>query len=493
MTRNTAQLLLALLFALLMLAYGATWLTLHELWRQINFSYSHGYLLLAASVWLIYERLAQRDYPLVMPAYSVLLLLALCSLLWLAAYATQVMVIQQALLPCIIACWFAAVFGWRVARSLFFPIVILFFAIPLWDFLILPLREIAVVVTQTVLDWLAIPALVDGFNIHVPVGTFVVAGGCSGLNYLLTGLVVGTLYAYMNLSSWWRRVIVVALVIALALLGNWVRIIALVLIGYATDMESSLVREHGSFGWVVFALAMGLFFLLVRWIKRGDRAPQRPRVDSVPVNWRQVVTAGVLATTAGLVFPGWGYWQQWQAVEGGALTVNVDPVTWQAIEPDWMPAYRGYDNVLAWRERGANDPLDVLMLIYRQQSQGKELISDLNRIAYEPQALSAVSQLDISDDLWVNQQLIRIPLEAENGLRRSDYRVVWWYYRVAGQPVIGDAEGKLLQLRALFSGDATAALVAVSMPCAPAQCERDAERMVTSPRLLQALRLAQTD
>src|SRR5690606_37908570 len=50
--------------------------------------------------------------------------------------------------------------------------------------------------------------------------------------------------------------IAIGTAVLLALLTNWLRIFLLVVIGYQTEMKSSLMEDHEFFGWVLFALVM---------------------------------------------------------------------------------------------------------------------------------------------------------------------------------------------------------------------------------------------
>ena len=55
-----------------------------------------------------------------------------------------------------------------------------------------------------------------------------------------------------------------ALMAALAVLANWVRVYTVIEAGYLTDMQSYLVRvSHYGFGWAVFAATLVVFFWLV--------------------------------------------------------------------------------------------------------------------------------------------------------------------------------------------------------------------------------------
>ena len=91
-------------------------------------------------------------------------------------------------------------------------------------------------------------------SIFIPFGQIVIADGCSGLRYFEIALALAYIIALLNNYS--ERKLLPALIIAaaLGLLANWIRIFILVLIGYESKMESSLMANHEYFGWFVFLL-----------------------------------------------------------------------------------------------------------------------------------------------------------------------------------------------------------------------------------------------
>src|SRR5690606_14047274 len=99
-------------------------------------------------------------------------------------------------------------------------------------------------------------ALIDGNNIFLPSGTIFIADGCSGLRYLIISLLIGYIMALMNHYRFMQSIGVLVIAVALGLVANWLRIYLLVLIGYLTDMQSSLMRDHETFGWIIFAMIM---------------------------------------------------------------------------------------------------------------------------------------------------------------------------------------------------------------------------------------------
>ena len=122
---------------------------------------------------------------------------------------------------------------------------------------------------------------------------FEIAGGCSGLHFFIVAPPSRCSTANCTGTDSRTRVKLVALAIALAMLTNWIRISIIIVAGHLTDMQHYLVSgEHYSFGWAVFAVAMAIYFLIVRrWVA------ERPAVAAPPargrVRWRRWNGAGL--------------------------------------------------------------------------------------------------------------------------------------------------------------------------------------------------------
>ncbi len=438
-----------------------------------------GYVVVAISLyfaWRLLQRVAEKP---AQPSRLALLFLFAAGFLSFAGHAAQVQVVQQFALWLQIGLWIAVVLGWRALRLMLPALLILLFALPLFDFLTDPLRQMAVAVTRQLLHWFGIPAFIDGYHITVPAGRFFVAGGCSGLNFLIAGTMIGYLHAYLHFSHRWRQLVVIALAAALAVVSNWVRIVALVLIGYHTEMRSELVYQHGTFGWWVFAGAMGLFFLFAHLLAANDPRHGKAAIAGIPhaQRWQVVIGWSAVALLVVALFPLWAR----LIVELDSAQPTAKPqlsASWRVEQPpDWQPQFQFHDRADHWRTDDGDRHFSLSVLTYLQQRQGKEMIYWNNAIAAEEHRLG--QEVIERDGLRLNRSLIR---------DRGQSRLVWWLYRVGSHTAVRDDIGKLLQLAALLQGDPTTALVALSLPCDSSLCQQELaseEFDVTAARLLR--------
>src|SRR5690606_34589281 len=98
------------------------------------------------------------------------------------------------------------------------------------------------------------PAIIDGNSIYIPFGHILIADGCSGLRYFVIALAIGYIISYLNRYNEKRLLVVLAAAAAIGLLANWIRIFILILVGYQSEMQSSLMGDHEMFGWILFGL-----------------------------------------------------------------------------------------------------------------------------------------------------------------------------------------------------------------------------------------------
>ncbi len=120
-------------------------------------------------------------------------------------------------------------------RASFFPFFLLVFCIPLGP-LVLPITFRLRMLVCGLVDFvannlLAIEVQRQGTALFNPVGhyRYEVAAACSGLHSLIATLGLAIVYAFVAFRSWWRRALMVASAFPLAVLGNLVRMLAIII------------------------------------------------------------------------------------------------------------------------------------------------------------------------------------------------------------------------------------------------------------------------
>ena len=173
-----------------------------------------------------------------------------------------------------------------------------------------------------------IPVYREGNYFVLPSGAWSVVEACSGVRYLIAAFMVGCIFAWLQYRASIKRVVFVCLALAVALVSNWLRAYAIVLIGHLSNNRIGTgVIDHNLFGWLIFGAAMfGLFSIGMRWADRerdSTLAPaQRSRAQPVSLLTIVTVLAASLLTVAA-----------WPSRLGGSVRVDVRPIQIEAIAP----------------------------------------------------------------------------------------------------------------------------------------------------------------
>lgn len=465
-------------------------------WTKLDESYSHGFLLLAVSL-VLCVLTARR----VRPRSGFYPFWLLPFLLALAAYAVGDLLMVQALRQLVLVPLFMlalmVLWGWRQMLPFLIPTGVLFFAMPVWDYMDWPLQLLTTAVNQFLLGFANIEFEVEGVFIYlIGVGAFEIAGGCSGLRYLLVANVLAALYAKLNYRTWRSFFILLPVGILVALLANWVRVFIIIYMGYVTEMETGLIEDHDAFGWWVFAATLVPLFFFARWLEG------RP-YENQPVNAgaHAGVTEGgaVAAKGAGLgavailslatalfLLP-----DQVETREG-TRSYSLTPLPSDQWSPlfqreleGWSPQIRQAD----WEYRNAffrtadltpgerpDQTALVSLFTYNPQRGGREVVQYGNRLYDGSNWLQeARFDVDAGDGVILRGVTLR--------LRQSDKRLhVAYGYYVEGRWETDQVRAKLAQLYGALNPRNDGSLLAVGVHC------RDCEGREAVSELARKLR-----
>jgi len=155
------------------------------------------------------------------------------------------------------------VFGWRTFDTLRFPLLFLFFMIPVpvtvYGIVALPLQLLTTKVSVFVLQFSPLPIWAEGNIIHVGREMLEVAEACSGLRSLISFIMIASLFAYLARVKMWQKLSIVAASIPVAVVGNVVRIIFTSFIAYIYGSKVASGFIHDVSGYIMFILAFIIF------------------------------------------------------------------------------------------------------------------------------------------------------------------------------------------------------------------------------------------
>jgi exosortase len=153
--------------------------------------------------------------------------------------------------------WFVLSYGTQCFHAALFPLLFLLLAIPLPTFaidrIILLLQKGSAAVAYGLFKAFGVPVYWSGLTFSLPGVDIEVAKECSGIrsgvSLFITGLVAGHIF----LRSGWRKVLLSALTLPIALFKNAVRIVTISCLGVYVDRSYLFGKLH-RYGGLPFAL-----------------------------------------------------------------------------------------------------------------------------------------------------------------------------------------------------------------------------------------------
>lgn len=249
-------------FISVLLIFHTTVRDLVERWMMFDESMGHGFLVLAICLYLSYISRAWRYSGTDDSFNRAGLPLFFCSIIWGLANIAGINIIEFLILPLILLFSLALFTGLHVTGKLLIPVAFIYFAIPVWDYLNNDLVDLTAYVVQSLVRHTEITAFIEGNSIFLPFGEILIASGCSGLRYFIVALFLSSFCGYMYFSKTSHRLLLIMMGAVLALLANWLRVFIIILIAHYSEMQSSLVKEHETLGWIVFMIFMCPLFIL---------------------------------------------------------------------------------------------------------------------------------------------------------------------------------------------------------------------------------------
>lgn len=157
--------------------------------------------------------------------------------------------------------------GLKALLHLWFPVAYLAFLVPppgwLIDQVTAPLKQFVSWAAMTILSSAGIPVAREGVTIYVSAYRLLVEDACSGLNSIVGLIAVSLLYIYLMRGSQLRyAALLTASTVPIAVLGNIIRIMTLILLTYFFGDEVAQGFLHQAAGIFLFAIDLLLVFAL---------------------------------------------------------------------------------------------------------------------------------------------------------------------------------------------------------------------------------------
>jgi exosortase len=173
--------------------------------------------------------------------------------------------------------------GRQWLRESFFPFILTAFCVPLgWSAISItfPMRVLVCKLVVWISNYiLQIDVARVGTALMDPSGAYQydVAAACSGIRSLFATVAVAIIYAMLCFTPWWKRGVLIAAAVPLAILGNTIRMLSIVIAAEIWGQGAgSYVHEGGPYGIISllpYVAAFGGLMLLGHWLHESMSKP----------------------------------------------------------------------------------------------------------------------------------------------------------------------------------------------------------------------------
>jgi exosortase len=244
----------------------------------------HGIIVLATGIWLIgreKDRFVQLRQPASPRLFWSVAIPAL--LVHVFGRAFGFLSIEIASLVVLLVSIGYLYLGTRAIRHLWFPIFYLCFLIPppggVIDAATAPLKTHISANAASLLGLFDYPIVHLGATLHIDQYQLLVEDACAGLNSLISLTAIGLFYIYLlHRASWRYSLFLLCWILPMAIVANFIRVVALVLITYHWGDAMAQGFLHSTAGILMFVTALAGIFVI-----DGLAWPLRRRLARAPV------------------------------------------------------------------------------------------------------------------------------------------------------------------------------------------------------------------
>jgi exosortase A len=459
---------LGLVLLVLLVLYRDTLVAMVLIWHRSE-TFAHCFLVPPISAWLAWRNRARLVGLQPAPQPWLLLALAAFAALWWLADVASINAATQFAFTALLVLSVPALLGLRVARVMAFPLLFLFFMVPVGEFLLPWFMDWTADFTIAAVRLSGIPVYREGLNFIIPSGSWSVVEACSGVRYMIASFMVGSLFAYLNYHSLRRRLVFCGIALLVPLVANWLRAYMIVMLGHLSGNKIAVGVDHLIYGWVFFGIVIGLMFWIgARWAENAPAPAKDPAAQPGAALALRYPAWVPVAASLLIAMPHAGEWQAGQAGQGGqpgtaaAQTPLVLPelgAAPAAAAPDVVlePHFEKPSAVAMRHYAFEGDVVTVHVAWYAQQTYGSKLASSNNLLVpSEDPVWRRVANGTVTTTLagkpvaWLSNDVFNGQVSATVARgQRFDVRQVYW---VDGQWTPAPTRATLIALASKLQG-----------------------------------------
>jgi exosortase A len=446
-----------LMLAALMWLYRGTGAAMVEIWDRTG-DYSHCWVVFPMALWLVWRLRRELAAQTPKPQLWVLAPIALTVGVWWLSELVSTNLGSQLAFVALLVLMVPLLLGLRVTWVLAFPLFFLFFAVPAGDFMTPYLMRWTAKFVVIFLRLTGIPVYTEGQHLVIPSGRWAVVEACGGIRYLMSTLMVGSLFAYLNFRSTQRRVMFMLLSFVVPVVANWLRAYLIVMIGHLSDNRLATGVDHLFYGWVFFGVVVFALFVL------GARFAESSDADDVPPAATAVSPPGHIPWQLGAALVLGLLTVQWPLLlqpRGAAAQTSAAPVLRAPnAAGDWLPAaqpslaflpdFKQAAATINQAYAGRRGEVILNLQYYRGQTQASKLITSQNiLIDSYSQSWNTISHGQAAlpgqpEAVWNTQFVVDTEVAGDLSTRKAFS--IWQTYWIGGHLTSNALVAKLWQV-----------------------------------------------
>lgn len=481
--RSQAIAALAMLLLLWGWVFRATLVEMFVIWQTVE-TFAHCFFILPISLFLIWQKRQQLASQAIKSEPKLLMILVALLLVWALSQRLGLQVGMQFSVVAMVPAMVWLVMGTQWSNTVCFPLLFLLFAVPFGEFLIPSLQQITALMCVYLLQLTSMPIYQEGNFIFIPGASFEVAWTCSGIRYLIATFCLGNLFAYLNFSSFKKRLWFCLFAIVFPIVANGLRAWSIIMIYYHVDTRIAGETDHLIYGWIFFGVLIFSLFAVGRWFADPIQETEHKARPAKVKRYAWWPAGGAVLII--LSVPGLSWLNHQPIYHQNKVHFSLTPLQgWQgpnAPHFDWQARFINAD--LIWHQGFArqSQQLELFIAWYQSEAPGKELITFNNRL-FNPDDWRLLKRQ--STHLTLDMGDIPVMRSVLSNHTRELQLIHW--YQVANKSSVGTLSTKLNQLIAAPFGPSSGAAIVIAAPVAMSEKEISAFLSAHWQPLVQSL------
>jgi exosortase len=242
-----------------------------------NSDNSYGILVPFISLYFIWRKKDQLKHVVAFNSSSGLVILIVSLLLYLVSYVGGVVFLQRMMIVLSLNGLVIYLFGKETYRLLIFPLLFLFFMVPIPDSVVnlvsFPLQTYATIISSKIIQCCGIPVYREGNMLYFTQTQLEVAEACSGIHSISALLMLSMIFMHQSKNSLTLKAIIILSSVVIAFIANILRVSGTGILANYFGARVARGFLHDFSGMAVFAFGLLMLFavngvLNRRWFRR---------------------------------------------------------------------------------------------------------------------------------------------------------------------------------------------------------------------------------